>query len=187
LSRGLIVPSSQRGAVVPRWSGWRRPRAHQLCSVLIASALILTGCGAVVSVEWSTETELNTAGFNLYRSDQPEGPFDLRVNDALIPASTEPLLGGEYRFTDRTARPGKSYYYLLEEVGLSGSRATHGPIPVRAALLRWEWAALVLALLVIGTSLIPRARRPRQGFSRPGRWKRKPTGDILGPPDSSGS
>ena len=30
---------------------------------------------ATVIVEWTTASELNTAGFNLYRRDSPDGPF----------------------------------------------------------------------------------------------------------------
>jgi hypothetical protein len=85
-----------------------------------------------ILVEWSTASELETAGFNLYRSLSPEGPFE-KVNQELIPASDSPLTGGSYEYRDTDVRPGKVYYYNLEEVELNGGTNLHGPIEVRAA------------------------------------------------------
>ena len=39
---------------------------------------------ATISVEWSTASEIGTAGFNLYRSFSVEGPYE-KVNEYLIP------------------------------------------------------------------------------------------------------
>lgn len=86
---------------------------------------------AVVVVEWKTASELDTAGFNLYRSDSPDGAFE-RVNEALIPASIDPLTGGSYSYEDQNALPETVYYYQLEEVQTDGSSSRYGPIEVKA-------------------------------------------------------
>jgi len=105
---------------------------------------ILSGCTAPVRVEWSTETEMNTAGFNLYRGESADGPFDVKVNEQLIAPAVDPLTGGKYEYVDKTARPGITYYYRLEEVERNGGTNSFGPISVRAGGLEW-WHVLVLA------------------------------------------
>ncbi len=87
---------------------------------------------AVVLVEWSTASELNTAGFNLYRAENPEGPYT-QINTNLFPASPDPLTGGAYQYEDRQTRPGVIYYYQLEGVDYNGNRSRFGPIEVKAA------------------------------------------------------
>ncbi len=109
-------------------------------------AFTLAGCTAPVVVEWSTETEMNTAGFNLYRGAAEAGPFDVKVNEQLIPAAPDPMTGGKYSFVDRTARPGVTYYYQLQEVERTGAVNKHGPIAVRAGGFDWRLAAVLGAL-----------------------------------------
>lgn len=97
----------------------------------------LRGLGAdrgdnAIAVSWKTATETDTAGFNVYRSSRPDANYS-RINKNLIPASHDPLLGGNYSFQDGGLVPGQTYYYLLEEVELSGVRARNGPVSVTAA------------------------------------------------------
>jgi hypothetical protein len=87
----------------------------------------------VVTVEWSTASELNTAGFNVLRGDNPAGPF-ARLNAQIIPASPDPLVGGSYVFTDTAVAPGQTYYYQLEEVEFGGSTSPQGTVVVTAPL-----------------------------------------------------
>ena len=54
--------------------------------VVIWQAIAGMGSARVV-VEWSTASELDTAGFNLYRSESPDGPFE-KVNQNLISGAT---------------------------------------------------------------------------------------------------
>jgi hypothetical protein len=117
--------------------------------VLPAMMFLAAGCAAPVIVEWSTESEMNTAGFNLYRSEFPGGPFSFKVNDQLIPASSDPLAGSNYSFLDRAARPGRTYYYQLQEVERTGDVNLYGPIAVRANGLDWRHAAVLVLLAAI--------------------------------------
>lgn len=75
--------------------------------------------GQPIIIRWSTETEVNTAGFNVYRSESEDGPW-LKINPRLIPASPDPLRGGSYVFTDTNVIAGTAYWYELEEVELGG-------------------------------------------------------------------
>lgn len=115
-------------------------------TILLLSLLLLTACSAPVRVEWRTETEMNTAGFNLFRGESPDGPFDVKVNEQLIPPSTDPLTGKAYSYIDGSAQPGVTYYYELQEIEKSGQVNSYGPISVRAGGLAW-WHVPTLLLL----------------------------------------
>ena len=113
--------------------------------------LLLTGCSAQgATITWETASEVNTAGFNLYRSTSPDGPWE-KVNDQLLPPSEDPVSGGSYSFTDKSAEPGQTYYYQLEEVELSGNATRFDPIKLEtgAGLPAWPWW-VAGALLAIG-------------------------------------
>ena len=75
--------------------------------------------GRPIVIRWSTETEVNTAGFNVWRSLDEGGPWD-KINPRLIPGSPDPLRGGSYVFTDTQVIAGVTYWYELEEVELNG-------------------------------------------------------------------
>ena len=109
---------------------------------MVATTVILLGLYALVTgwqayshpqvvVEWSTATELDTAGFNLYRATSVDGPF-APINPELVPSSPDPLTGGDYEFVDQGVDPGVTYFYELEEVEYSGATQRFDPIQVTA-------------------------------------------------------
>ena len=120
--------------------------------VVLAQEPVITPVPAAVIVEWTTESEVNQAGFNLYRSENQEGPY-IKLNDALIPASLDPITGGSYVYTDTAVIGGATYYYKLEDVELDGTSTLHGPIEVVAQADSASWSphpALILAVAVLG-------------------------------------
>ena len=119
-------------------------RLSRSALALILLLLLGASCVAPVRVDWSTETEINTAGFNIYRGESPDGPFDVKVNQQLIPASPDPMTGGKYSYVDNAAQLGKLYYYQLEEVERNGAQTKLGVTPARAGGINW------LMLLVLG-------------------------------------
>ena len=86
---------------------------------------------ASIKVEWSTASEVDTAGFNIYRSESPEREF-VQLNTELIPASQQPLIGGIYSYVDGGVIPGNTYYYQLEDVDMTGLVYRHDPVEIRA-------------------------------------------------------
>ena len=124
-------------------------RQIKLMSALLGLVCVLAGCAAPVRVTWTTETEMNTAGFNLYRATAPDGPFTEKVNAELIPPSADPLTGKEYSYVDMAAQPGVTYYYQLQEIERDGAVNTFGPISTRAGGLGGTQVALLAGLLVI--------------------------------------
>jgi hypothetical protein len=95
-------------------------------SVIITMLLlsfVLTNCSAFQSsltIVWTTESELDIIGFNLYRSDTADGEFE-KINEELIPPATDPFVGGEHTYVDETVTRGQTYYYQLETVGRNGN------------------------------------------------------------------
>lgn len=82
-------------------------------------------------LEWTTASEVDNAGFHLYRSEAADGPYE-RVTQAAIPAGERPITGGRYTYTDRGVAEGKTYWYRLEDIGLDGKAALHPPVQVVA-------------------------------------------------------
>ena len=148
-----------------------RSLAWMVWIVIAAAALLLayqalrSGQTVSVIVEWSTASELNTAGFNLYRAESANGPFE-QVNETLIAGSPDPLTGGDYAFVDSAVTPGMIYYYQLEEVETNGGRANIGMIEVRAdAGGRLE---LVLAVILFAGALLGLVDQLRKARRREG-------------------
>lgn len=113
-----------------------------------------------VLVEWHTASEVNTAGFLLYRAPDPEGPFTLLTQDP-IPARGDPLVGAAYRYEDRDVYWGQRYFYRLEEVERDGSRHPQDPVVTARAGAGWGWALVMgVFLSILGaaayTALFPR-------------------------------
>jgi hypothetical protein len=111
----------------------------------------LTTSRTAVTVEWTTASELNTAGFNLYRGESRDGPFTL-VNPDLIPHAADPLVGGSYSYADAAVQAGRVYYYQLEDVEMTGKSTRHGPIEVKAE--RNFGADALIAAALFGAGLL---------------------------------
>ncbi len=78
--------------------------------------------GAVV-ITWSTQSELNNAGFFIKRSQQKDGEFKV-INAVMIPGAGTTSEKQFYAYTDTTAQPNVVYYYQIEDVSLDGNRQT---------------------------------------------------------------
>ena len=87
----------------------------------------------MVIFTWSTESEIDNAGFNLYRSESENGEYK-KINDSLIPAEGSYIQGASYKFIDKDVKNRKTYYYKLEDIDLSGKSTMHGPV---SAMPRW--------------------------------------------------
>jgi hypothetical protein len=55
-------------------------------------------------LEWSTESEIDNVGFNIYRAESEDGNY-IKINDSLIPAQGSPTQGASYTITSY------SYFY----------------------------------------------------------------------------
>ena len=94
-------------------------------AIELASFTAKPGAGAV-RLAWQTATEIDNAGFNLYRATSADGRYT-KVNDALIAADGAGVSGASYSFLDQRLLPG-TYFYKLEDVDLNGVATMHGPV-----------------------------------------------------------
>ena len=106
---------------------------------LSSFTLTRTESGAVV-VTWTTESEVDNAGFNLRRSLQRDSGYTL-LNPALIAGAGTTGERQTYTFIDTSAKPGVEHYYQIEEVSFGGKpetllmRRLRGPVsPAHRAL-----------------------------------------------------
>lgn len=81
-----------------------------------------------VALNWETSTEVNNAGFNLYRSRLLDGIYK-KINEGLIPARDNAATGASYSYEDSPGRG--TFYYKLEDVDRNGVTTMHGPEKVR--------------------------------------------------------
>ncbi|MEM7534936.1 MAG: SdrD B-like domain-containing protein [Chloroflexota bacterium] len=79
-----------------------------------------------INVEWVTGAEVDTLGFDLYRSTDTNLDHAVRVTPDLIDDQGED--GGFYIFVDTTALPFINYTYWLVETEEDGTQLEYGPI-----------------------------------------------------------
>ena len=80
-------------------------------------------------VRWATATEIDNAGFLVYRCDA-EASGCSKVS-GFIPATGAAASGAAYSFTDANVVSGATYYYYLVDVDTSGKWTAHGPVMTR--------------------------------------------------------
>jgi hypothetical protein len=102
-------------------------RTDQALSVTLASFDAASQAGHVL-VAWETVSEVNNAGFNLYRSLSADGQRTLLTYaPSQAPGSTA---GAAYSFQDANVSGGQTYWYWLEDIDLAGAATLHGPVSV---------------------------------------------------------
>ena len=88
----------------------------------------LTGAG--VLLKWTTESELDNAGFYIYRSETKDGEFKV-VNPTMIAGAGTTSERSEYTWTDTTAKPKTVYYYRIEDISHAGVREQLATVRLR--------------------------------------------------------
>ena len=76
-----------------------------------------------VVITWSTQSELNNAGFFIKRSQQRDGEFQI-INATMIQGAGTTSEKQFYTYQDTTAQPNVVYYYQIEDVSLDGNHQT---------------------------------------------------------------
>ena len=76
-----------------------------------------------VTIEWETASEIDNAGFNIYRAEGFK-----KINADLIPAEGSPTEGAAYEFTDDNVSNWKRYFYVVEDLDTEGVSTLHGPV-----------------------------------------------------------
>lgn len=116
-------------------------------AVVLSTFKVSPSADGMIEINWTTATEINTAGFNIYRSENKGGPF-VRINPQMIPASPNALTGSTYQYEDSTAKSDKTYFYQLEDIELNGRSERHDPTQVAIAGISGITGSMYLALAV---------------------------------------
>ena len=104
-----------------------------------------TETGTVV-IQWTTESEMDNAGFNILRSQTRMGEFKV-INAQLIPGAGTTAERNTYTWTDTTAKPNVVYYYQIEDVSFDGEHQTLATVRLRGLIsakgkLTTQWGEL---------------------------------------------
>lgn len=109
-------------------------------SVAVALAILVSACSVSAgrageslsnTVTWSTASESDNFGFDVYRAERRDGPYE-RITARPLEGGGTTDLPRDYRFVDEQVEPGVEYFYYVESISLSGERRRFTPI-MRAA------------------------------------------------------
>ena len=103
---------------------------------------------AGVVVKWTTESEVDNAGFNILRSETKNGEFKV-VNPQLIQGAGTTSERHTYTWKDTAAQPNVAYYYRIKDVSHAGIRKQLATVRMRGLVsasgkLTTRWADLKL-------------------------------------------
>ncbi len=122
--------------------------ANRLPAILVILALISPGAPAMADKEpaesqettgeqhaesprnhlrWSTATEQENFGYDIYRAESEDGPFERINSDPILGAGTsdEP---SSYEYVDDDVDPYKTYWYYLESISMGGVKERFTPV-----------------------------------------------------------
>jgi hypothetical protein len=106
-------PSSLRGELITKIMC--QMRVIKLVLLIFALPVALAFAGPL-RLAWDPPPNYWIAGYHVYRSDVPGGPY---TRDKRL--TTEPVTKCEY--SDETAVPGKTYHYVVTTVGTDGKES----------------------------------------------------------------
>ena len=101
---------------------------------------------AGVKLKWTTESEVDNAGFYIYRSNTKDGEFKV-VTPTMVQGAGTTGERNEYTWTDTTAKPNTVYYYRIEDVSHAGVREQLATVRLKGLVsargkLTTRWADL---------------------------------------------
>lgn len=79
------------------------------------------------TLKWKTASEVENFGFDVYRGDAENGPFE-RLTETPIPGAGTVDEPQDYVFVDRTIDPRRAYWYYVESISLDGIRERFTPV-----------------------------------------------------------
>lgn len=83
-------------------------------------------------LQWSTQSEVNNSGWNVYRGDTEDVALTTQINPEIIDGGGTSTNQIEYEFIDEYSYEyDQTYYYWLESVSFDGAVETFGPIALQ--------------------------------------------------------
>lgn len=82
----------------------------------------------ISTLSWTTQTETNNLGWNIYRGENEDISDGFLINNDLIPGAGTTSQSTDYTFADESDLvPGATYFYWIESVDNSGTTDLFGP------------------------------------------------------------
>lgn len=81
----------------------------------------------VNTLKWTTASEVDNFGFDIYRGLSKDGPFE-RITDEPLPGAGTTDEPQSYVYVDDEIDPTLDYYYYIESISLGGIREVFSPI-----------------------------------------------------------
>jgi len=81
-----------------------------------------------VSLSWTTESELDNYGYNVYRKQH--GGETVKINKEVIPGQGDTSRSTNYNIIDKDILQGKTYTYTLESISYSGVYIIEGSVDI---------------------------------------------------------
>ncbi len=79
-----------------------------------------------IIVAWTTQSEKDNWGFNIYKSPGKNSSFE-KINPFLIKGAGQSTTKTDYSYIDFAVKPLQVYYYKLESVNINGTITRYGP------------------------------------------------------------
>ncbi|MCF7920766.1 MAG: hypothetical protein K9N06_12710 [Candidatus Cloacimonetes bacterium] len=84
---------------------------------------------------WTTLSEMNNAGWNIYRAENEDFAASALINTELIPGQGTTMQVTNYSYVDEyPLTQGDKYYYWLESISYSGAADNYGPVVLSVPL-----------------------------------------------------
>ncbi len=102
----------------------------------------------MVNLNWRTESEVNNFGFIIYRSETKDGEYkEIGRKDG----AGNSAMPTDYQFIDKEAEAGKTYFYYLEDIDITGKRNT----------------SQIIKVVVLSAKHVPKEFRLLQNYPNP--------------------
>ncbi len=83
----------------------------------------------MINLQWTTESESNILGFNVYRSEYDDLANAIKLNPNVI-EGTNSSMQHTYSFSDCEFEPQTTYYYWVESIEMNSAGIFYGPVSV---------------------------------------------------------
>lgn len=77
-------------------------------------------------IKWTTASELNNFGYDIYRADTKEGEYSV-INEDMIEGAGTTVDSTKYEFHDDSIDPCKRYFYYIESIAEDGTKEAFSP------------------------------------------------------------
>ena len=79
------------------------------------------------TLRWSTASEVENFGYDVYRATAADGPFERITSDPVAGGGTTDV-PQFYTYVDSAIDPHQAYYYYVESISFSGERERFTPV-----------------------------------------------------------